>query len=137
MNRLRRHRGSSPVLWLALAALSLRALIPDGYMLAPRAELAAGVPVALCPAQNPELAPLLQRGHAHHHHHPAADGGGAAHGGDSCPFALAAGPALLPAAMLAGALPALPQILVAMGPVRSILSGYRRAATARGPPAFS
>jgi hypothetical protein len=66
---------------LALAAMVLRALLPDGWM--PVASGVAGIPIAICTANGPVQFVVAQDGRAGKHT-PARDN---THHQDVCPFA--------------------------------------------------
>lgn len=85
----------SPALWLVLAGIALRAVVPAGYMPAPIAE---GLPFVLCPGAVPGLASLAghgphDRGHVHGNEEaPPGDSGT----WDVCPFGAVFGASILP-----------------------------------------
>jgi hypothetical protein len=118
---------------LAAAALTYQGLIPAGYMLGTRSDLAAGLPVVPCPAQQ-EAALLPVAGHHHHHHGGSAP---ALHHADSCAFAVAAA-AVLPPSVLAVHAPA---EAPAAPVIRDAVSIADRSPPplppVRGPPVFS
>ena len=80
---MRRIVRQQPLLLIfALAMLSSRALMPDGYMPGSRG---SGLLFELCPSGMPvEIMRALGQGH-HHHHHGQSDRGSAA-SAESCPI---------------------------------------------------
>lgn len=125
---------------LAAVAVLYQGLIPAGYMLGGRTDLAAGAFVVPCPVQQPGLAQVSAQHHHHHHHAgagPAAPAGFKLHHADSCAFAVAAAAALPTAAIAAP----VPQSAPREAPVRTgALAPPARAPLpppARGPPALS
>jgi len=127
------------LLLVVAAAVLYQGLIPAGYMVGTRADLAAGALVVACPAQNePTFVQGLASMHAHHHHH---DGGDAhkAHtlAAGHCVFAVAAAAGLpMGSISLAAALPP-GEALIAPRPLALRAAHFRPVPPARGPPAFS
>ena len=119
-----RNRRQQFALWLALAAVFYRALIPVGFMPASAAQVSAGAVLVLCSGG------LLQTAE------PQAPGKAGMHAYTECGFAAAAAappPAVADAPrfavasvpVISGALPAAPTLQLALPP------------PARGPPLFS
>lgn len=116
--------------YLALAALCLRALVPDGFMLARGEQTWASV--VPCPARSPELVELLSRlGHAHHDHghHHDHDAKSDVSAAAQCPFAVA----------IFGATPSTQAfsapVYSTQAPVLALAAGIARLPAARNPPA--
>jgi hypothetical protein len=128
------------VLVLAASAVLYQGLIPAGYMLGSRADLAAGMPVIPCPAQQPAAVASHEAGHHHHHHHGAGDDDGSApsaHRPDACAFAIAASAALPVAAPVLPLLPAPPPAPSPGADARLAHGSGLALPPARGPPTLA
>jgi hypothetical protein len=126
------------VLVLAASAVLYQGLIPAGYMLGSRADLAAGMPVIPCPAQQPAAVASHEAGH--HHHHGAGDDDGSApsaHRPDACAFAIAASAALPVAAPVLPLLPAPPPAPSPGADARLAHGSGLALPPARGPPTLA
>ena len=124
----------SRILWLALAGVALRALVPVGYMPAP---LADGLPFVLCPGSAPYL--TLPGSGGHHGgdagHVPAHDdAAAAAPAWESCPFGVFFGQ-VAPASEYAALTPAPSESPTFAEPDAIVRPALTRSWRARAPPA--
>jgi hypothetical protein len=113
------------VLWLALAGLLYRALIPAGFMPGNSAQAQAGAVMVMCPGGM-----LMPAGDM-------APGQPQAHAYSQCPFAEAAGPVLPPALPVLPPAPAPATPLPARQTPASPLRFTRVRPPARAPPLYS
>lgn len=139
-----RSRFRLAALWLALAGVLLRGMVPAGFMPGWTQAGADGSRGWLTICRAGELAVLLPADpHAHHHHHQAMAGGVAGEDHDThrigeahlgCPFAAAAAPAL-PTSATVFVTNFRPSTSTATdGPLAPPTSDQRRLPPARAPP---
>lgn len=122
MTALRRHRFT---IWLALAGLVYRALIPSGFMPASGAQAQTGAVMVMCPGGM--LMPA----------EPDAKGKPQAFHYAQCPFAVAIAPALPSVLVLPPALAALYAAMPAPGLLSALPAPAHTHPPARGPPSLS
>ena len=123
----------SRILWLAVAGVALRAIVPVGYMPAPLAE---GLPFVLCPGSAPYLTPPGSGGHhgGDAGHASADDTGAASPTWESCPFGVFFGQAA-PATEQAAPTPAPSDSPTFAEPDAVVRPALARSWRARAPPA--